>query len=64
MVAYSVAGGTNGVFVSSNSVRGNKALGFGKSKARLSSEKGTKVTFDDVAGIDEAKQELQEIVDF
>ncbi len=43
---------------------GNRALGFGKSKARLQSEKATKVTFDDVAGIDEAKQELQEIVDF
>ena len=43
---------------------GNKALGFGKSRARLMSEKSTKVTFEDVAGIDEAKQELQEVVDF
>ncbi len=43
---------------------GNRALGFGKSRARLIGDKSTKVTFDDVAGIDEAKQELQEIVDF
>lgn len=43
---------------------GGKALGFGKSKAKLLSEKGTKVTFKDVAGIDEAKYELSEIVDF
>ncbi|NUM81870.1 ATP-dependent metallopeptidase FtsH/Yme1/Tma family protein, partial [bacterium] len=37
---------------------------FGKSRARMSTEKDTKVTFVDVAGCDEAKQELQEIVDF
>ncbi|MBX7152727.1 ATP-dependent zinc metalloprotease FtsH [bacterium] len=37
---------------------------FGKSRARMSTEKDTKVTFIDVAGCDEAKQELQEIVDF
>jgi cell division protease FtsH len=43
---------------------GNKALGFGKSKAKLLSEKSNKVTFSDVAGIDEAKFELEEIVDF
>ncbi|MBM3468627.1 MAG: ATP-dependent metallopeptidase FtsH/Yme1/Tma family protein [Alphaproteobacteria bacterium] len=43
---------------------GNKALGFGKSRARLRSETETKVTFEDVAGIDEAKQDLEEIVDF
>ena len=43
---------------------GNKAMGFGKSKAKLLSEKATRVTFSDVAGIDEAKYELEEIVDF
>ena len=43
---------------------GGKALSFGKSRARLQSEKSTKVTFEDVAGIDEAKEELGEIVDF
>ena len=43
---------------------GNKAMGFGKSKAKLLNEKATRVTFDDVAGIDEAKYELEEIVDF
>ncbi len=40
------------------------ALGFGKSRARLLTEKTGKVTFEDVAGIDEAKEELAEIVDF
>ena len=41
-----------------------RAMGFGRSKARMLNEKSGKVTFDDVAGIDEAKQELQEVVDF
>jgi cell division protease FtsH len=43
---------------------GGKALSFGKSKARLMSDSQEKVTFDDVAGIDEAKEELQEIIEF
>lgn len=40
------------------------AMGFGKSRARLLTEKQGRVTFDDVAGIDEAKEELEEIVEF
>jgi len=43
---------------------GNKALSFGKSKARLVSDKAVKITFADVAGIEEAKEEVQEIIDF
>ncbi len=43
---------------------GGKALSFGKSKARLLSEHSAKVTFEDVAGIDEAKEELGEVIDF
>jgi len=42
----------------------NKAMSFGKSRARLHSEEKTKVTFDDVQGEDEAKEELVEIVEF
>lgn len=40
------------------------AMGFGKSRAKMLTEKEGKVTFDDVAGIDEAKEELEEIVEF
>jgi cell division protease FtsH len=43
---------------------GGRAMGFGKSRARLLTEKQGRITFDDVAGIDEAKSELQEIVEF
>jgi cell division protease FtsH len=43
---------------------GNKALSFGKSRARLLSAQQKKVTFKDVAGADEAKEELQEIIEF
>jgi cell division protease FtsH len=43
---------------------GGKAMSFGKSKARLFAGKDNKVTFQDVAGIDEAKEELQEIIEF
>jgi len=43
---------------------GGKAMSFGKSRARLQSDQSTKVTFEDVAGIDEAKEELGEIIEF
>ena len=43
---------------------GNKAMGFGKSKAKMLTEKNGRVTFADVAGIDEAKTELEEVVEF
>jgi len=42
----------------------NQAMSFGKSRARLHTENRPKVTFDDVAGVDEAKEELQEIIEF
>jgi cell division protease FtsH len=43
---------------------GGKAMAFGKSRARLQSDQGPKVTFNDVAGIEEAKEELREIIEF
>lgn len=43
---------------------GGKIMGFGRSRARMLSEKQGRITFEDVAGIDEAKQELEEVVDF
>ena len=43
---------------------GNRALSFGKSRARLHSETQTKITFEDVAGVDEAKEALEEVIQF
>jgi len=43
---------------------GGRAMGFGKSKAKLLTERSGRVTFEDVAGVDEAKEDLQEIVEF
>lgn len=51
-------------FMRQMQVGGGKALSFGKSRARLMTDSQEKVTFDDVAGIEEAKEELQEIVEF
>ncbi|MEM8810878.1 MAG: ATP-dependent zinc metalloprotease FtsH, partial [Cyanobacteria bacterium P01_G01_bin.38] len=51
-------------FMANRMQGGPAAFGVGKSKARIYSEGGNQVTFDDVAGVDEAKAELQEIVDF
>jgi cell division protease FtsH len=51
-------------FMRQMQVGGGKALSFGKSKARLMTDSQEKVTFNDVAGIDEAKEELQEIIEF
>ena len=51
-------------FMRQMQVGGGKALSFGKSRARLMTDSKEKVTFDDVAGIDEAKEELEEIIDF
>ncbi len=43
---------------------GGKAMGFGKSRAKLLTERAGRITFDDVAGVDEAKEELEEVVEF
>ena len=43
---------------------GSKAMGFGKSKAKLLTEAHGRITFDDVAGVEEAKQDLEEVVEF
>ena len=43
---------------------GGRAMGFGKSKAKLLTERQGRITFDDVAGVDEAKEDLEEIVEF
>jgi len=48
----------------SDAVGGNKALSFGKSRARLLSMQQKKITFKDVAGVDEAKEELKEIIEY
>jgi cell division protease FtsH len=52
------------VYFMKNMQGGGKAMGFGKSRAKMLTEKTVKITFKDVAGIDEAKEELSEIVDF
>ena len=51
-------------FMRQMQVGGGKAMSFGKSRARLLNETSRKVMFEDVAGVDEAKEELQEIVEF
>ncbi len=51
-------------FMKQMQMGGGKAMSFGKSKARLMDKEKSKVTFKDVAGIDEAKEELSEIIDF
>lgn len=59
-------GGLAFLFRRSNNIQGGpgQAMNFGKSKARFSMEAKTGVTFDDVAGVDEAKEEFQEVVSF
>lgn len=53
------------IFIMRQMQAGNgKAMGFGKSRARMLTEKTGRITFEDVAGVEEAKQELQEVVEF
>ena len=52
------------LFMRQLQVGGGKAMSFGKSRARLMNEGGRRVTFEDVAGVDEAKEELQEVIEF
>ena len=51
-------------FMRQTQMGGNRALSFGKSKAKLLTEDRKKITFSDVAGVDEAKEEVQEIIEF
>lgn len=52
------------IFMRQMQIGGNRAMSFGRSKAKMLSEKSVKITFADVAGIEEAKLEVQEIIDF
>jgi cell division protease FtsH len=52
------------IYLIRNMQGGGKGMGFGKSKAKMLNEKNVKITFKDVAGVDEAKDDLSEIVDF
>jgi cell division protease FtsH len=52
------------IFMRQLQAGGTKAMSFGKNKARMLTENQNKITFKDVAGIDEAKEEVQEIVEF
>ncbi|MCL4455789.1 MAG: ATP-dependent zinc metalloprotease FtsH [Nitrospirae bacterium] len=52
------------VFMRQMQMGGNKAMSFGKAKAKLVSDKQVKITFADVAGIEEAKAEVEEIIEF
>jgi cell division protease FtsH len=52
------------VFMRQMQMGGNKAMSFGKAKAKLVSDKAVKITFADVAGIDESKAEVEEIIEF
>ncbi len=52
------------IFIKQLQVGGNKAFTFGKSRAKLVSDSSKRITFEDVAGVDEAKEELKEIIEF